>query len=226
MMKIFTLLKRLLTSFRNLSDSCDQLQPATCNQQPVCCTTNNYSVSHIKNDPASASGSFSFYNNSEMKTAAIKKQLRPSAFTIDHSPLTFIKLSAMNFFTKTFKSKIIALAFTMAGLFFVNAALGQATVTTDRLDYPPGDTVIITGSGFTPGETVTLQVLHDPTGGDDSTSAAHQPFTIIADSLGNINSYWEVPLDEDELGATLKLTADGQTSLLHAETTFTDAGNA
>ena len=61
------------------------------------------------------------------------------------------------------------------------------------------------------------------TNGDNDTSAAHQSFACIADSNGNINSYWVVPPDQDELGATLKLTADGQSSLLHAEATFTDA---
>src|SRR5439155_6369053 len=89
--------------------------------------------------------------------------------------------------------------------------------------YPPGATVTITGTGFTPGETVTLQVLHLDTNGDNDTSAAHQPWTVTADASGNISTTWLVPPDQDELGAMLKLTADGQTSLLHAETTFTDA---
>src|SRR5204863_761657 len=33
-------------------------------------------------------------------------------------------------------------------------------------------------------------------------------------------------VDEDEWGALLRITADGQSSLLHAETTFTDATNS
>ncbi|MEO6329294.1 MAG: hypothetical protein ABIO55_10190, partial [Ginsengibacter sp.] len=106
---------------------------------------------------------------------------------------------------------------------FTNFAVGQATIATDALDYPPGSTAIITGTGFTPGETVTLQVLHEPTGGDDATEAAHQPFTTIADGNGNVSSSWEVPADLDEEGAILKLTADGQTSGLHVEAIFTDA---
>jgi hypothetical protein len=105
----------------------------------------------------------------------------------------------------------------------VNAFSQSATIGTDQADYAPGSTAIITGSGFTPGETVTLQVLHDPTGGDDATSPAHQPWTVIADASGNVSSSWVVPLNEDELGATLKLTADGQSSGLHAEWIFTDA---
>src|SRR5258706_3919530 len=110
-----------------------------------------------------------------------------------------------------------------------NLANGQATISTDLLDYPPGSTAIITGSGFQPGETVTLQVLHEPTGGDDATDPSHQPWTVVADADGNVSSTWLVPSDADELGATLKLTAVGESSGLQAEEVFTDgngSGNA
>jgi hypothetical protein len=105
--------------------------------------------------------------------------------------------------------------------FFSAKAFSQATVSTDQPDYPPGSTVYITGSGFAANETVTLQVLHVG-GGDDLTSPAHQPWTVTADASGNISSTWLVPLDQDELGATLQLTATGQTSGLIAQVTFTD----
>ncbi|MGN6540529.1 MAG: hypothetical protein ACTHKY_06940, partial [Ginsengibacter sp.] len=101
-----------------------------------------------------------------------------------------------------------------------------ATIKTDQLDYPPGSTVIITGTGWQPGETVTLQVLHEGETGDNATSGAHAPFTAVADANGNVTSQWIVPLDEDELGATLLLTADGVSSGRHAECTFTDANIA
>ncbi|MGZ3991275.1 MAG: beta strand repeat-containing protein, partial [Flavisolibacter sp.] len=102
-------------------------------------------------------------------------------------------------------------------------AQGQtATIQTDKLDYPPGSTVIITGTGFQAGEQVQLQVLHLDTNGDNDTSSAHQPWMVTADASGNVSATWIVPLDQDELGATLKLTAVGQTSGLHAEWTFTD----
>src|SRR5437016_1933928 len=98
------------------------------------------------------------------------------------------------------------------------------TVTTDQADYPPGSTVYITGTGFAPGETVTCQVLHvDATVTDNDTSTAHQPWDVVADDSGNFSTTWYVPLDEDELGATLQLTATGQTSGLTAQATFTDA---
>jgi len=105
----------------------------------------------------------------------------------------------------------------------VNVFSQSATIATDQPDYAPGSTAIITGSGFTPGETVTLQVLHDPTGGDDATDPSHQPFTTVADANGNVSSSWYVPSDADELGATLKLTAVGQSSGLQAAAVFTDA---
>ena len=125
---------------------------------------------------------------------------------------------------KTFllKFRILAIVFILANLFFANTAFSQ-TVTTDLLDYPPGATAIITGSGFQANEYVTLQVVHigiDPNGIDGGN---HQPFTIQADSSGNISSVWIVPTGADSLGATFLLTADGQSSLSHAEWTFTDA---
>ncbi|MGN6341913.1 MAG: beta strand repeat-containing protein [Ginsengibacter sp.] len=97
------------------------------------------------------------------------------------------------------------------------------TIKTDQLDYPPGSTVIITGAGWQPEETVTLQVLHEGETGDNEISGAHAPFTAIADGSGNISSTWTVPYDEDELGATLLLTAVGGSSGLTAQWTFTDA---
>ncbi len=108
----------------------------------------------------------------------------------------------------------------------VNVFSQSATITTDQPDYAPGSTAIISGSGWQPGETVTLQVLHDPTGGDDLTSPAHQPWTVVADGSGNVSSQWIVPADEDELGANLKLTAVGGSSGLSAEWMFTDGVSA
>ena len=110
-------------------------------------------------------------------------------------------------------------------LFAINFAAAQTpTLTTDQPDYPPGSTVIITGSGFAAGDTVRLQVVHVGAG-DNETSGAHAPWIEVADDNGSFTTTWIVPLDEDELGATLLATADGQTSGLHAETTFTDATN-
>src|ERR1043165_7912591 len=77
-------------------------------------------------------------------------------------------------------------------------AFGQTAVSTDFSDYAPGETVNITGTGFSPGETVTLQVLHVGETGDNATSGAHAPWSVVADDNGNFTATWTVPLDEDE----------------------------
>ena len=113
---------------------------------------------------------------------------------------------------------LFAITLTSANVF----SQTTATITTDQPDYAPGSTAYITGTGWQPGETVTLQVLHDPTGGDDLTDPSHLPWTVVADVSGNVNSSWVVPPDADELGATLKLTAVGGGSGLTASVVFTD----
>ncbi|SEG48301.1 beta strand repeat-containing protein, partial [Flavobacterium urumqiense] len=130
---------------------------------------------------------------------------------------------------KTFlhKSHFLSIIFLLTNLFFASVAFGQATVSTDLLDYRPGSTAIITGSGFQAGETVILLVEHvgeEPAGTDPQ---YHQPWTVVADSIGNIQTSWYVPTVEegDALGATFLLTADSQSGA-HAQWTFTDAGNA
>ncbi len=124
---------------------------------------------------------------------------------------------------KTVLPKFMTFCFFFANLLIANVVLGQATIQTDLLDYPPGSTAYITGSGFTPGETVSLQVLHVGEGDDlTSPTGSHLPWEVVADGNGNISSTWIVPLDEDELGATLLLKADGLTSGLHAEWEFYD----
>jgi len=57
---------------------------------------------------------------------------------------------------------------------------GFAWVKTDQADYAPGTTVTITGSGWQPGETVTLSFLESPL------IDTHPTLTAIADSHGNI----------------------------------------
>ncbi|HEX6647940.1 MAG TPA: hypothetical protein VF075_00325, partial [Pyrinomonadaceae bacterium] len=92
-------------------------------------------------------------------------------------------------------------------------------VYTDRPNYFPGETALITGSGFSPGEVVTLQVRH----ADDTAEggAGHEPWSVVADSFGNFTSSWFVDPD-DSAGSTFLLTATGNSSGLVAETTFTD----
>ncbi len=99
------------------------------------------------------------------------------------------------------------------------AAVTSPTVTTlvqtDKGDYMPGETVIITGSGWTSGETVALEIVEAP--------QVHPAETLhaIADSAGTIDAGYVV--DDHDLGRTFTLTATGQTSHLTAQMTFTDA---
>ena len=118
-------------------------------------------------------------------------------------------------FLHLFKGKLTHCSLTFIALFFLGFVSAQK-VTTDKLDYPPGSTAIITGTGFQAGETITLLVEHvggEPVGTDPQ---YHQPWTIVADSLGNIGSSWYVPTvaEGDALGATLLLTADGSFACL------------
>jgi hypothetical protein len=126
-------------------------------------------------------------------------------------------------------SKLIFTRLTLAFMLFLTLgafkAQGQATIKTDLLDYPPGSTAIITGTGFQAGETVTLQVVHvgeDPSGTD---AQYHQPWTVIAGDNGNVAATWWVPDDGDALGATFNLTAVGLSSGLQAAWEFTDGIN-
>src|SRR5215813_12488538 len=95
----------------------------------------------------------------------------------------------------------------------------ETTVYTDKPNYQPGETAIITGSGFWPNEVVTLQVVH--TDGIGEGGAGHAPWTVTADDFGNFTTTWFVDPD-DSGGSTFLLTAFGASSGLNAETSFTD----
>src|SRR5437868_1316067 len=44
----------------------------------------------------------------------------------------------------------------------------SATITTDKADYPPGSTAIITGTGWKAGETVDLHVFNETTSNEET----------------------------------------------------------
>src|SRR5437870_3876850 len=90
-----------------------------------------------------------------------------------------------------------------------------ASVQTDKPDYSPGETVTFTGSGWEPGEVVTLLPHEATTLHDD------RALTATADPLGNIvnNEFKPEPHD---VGVTFYVTASGQASGLAAQTRFTD----
>src|SRR6266403_1232096 len=91
---------------------------------------------------------------------------------------------------------------------------GFATVKTDAADYPPGTTVNITGSGWQPGETVTLTLVESPL------LDIHGPYTVTADAFGNIsNSSFVTDIHDENI--RFYLTAAGSQS--QAQNTFTDS---
>src|SRR5881392_3588357 len=91
---------------------------------------------------------------------------------------------------------------------------GFATVKTDAADYPPGTTVNISGSGWQPGETVSLTLLESPL------YDTHGPYTAVADSTGNISNS-DFTTDSHDENIRFYLTAKGSVS--QAQMTFTDA---
>jgi Big-like domain-containing protein/PKD domain-containing protein len=98
------------------------------------------------------------------------------------------------------------------------AASGIATVATDKEDYQPGDTVTVTGTGWDPGETVSL-LFHEDV---DPPVHPDKTYTTVADADGHIlNHGYEI--DELDLNVRFTLTATGQTSGNTAQATFTDA---
>src|SRR5207249_7555264 len=93
----------------------------------------------------------------------------------------------------------------------------SASVTTDKIDYPPGDTVTISGKGWQPGETVAMVLHEEPT-------QKEKKLTAIADATGAFANTKYGP-DKHDLGVAYTLTATGQTSGFVAQTTFTDHAN-
>ena len=93
-----------------------------------------------------------------------------------------------------------------------------AGVVTDTTDYAPGDSVVISGTGFWPVEDVNLDVANvfNPGLGDTT-----PPWTISTDAFGAFESYWIVP--NDGVDQTFQVTAYGLTSGITATATFTDA---
>ena len=98
---------------------------------------------------------------------------------------------------------------------FISQA-NAATVTTDKPDYSPGETVIITGTGWQPGETIKLLLKEQPKTHDELI------FTSLADGNGDLLNK-EFIVQEHDLGASFTLIARGQTSGIILQTTFTDA---
>ncbi|HEY3369300.1 MAG TPA: MBG domain-containing protein [Prolixibacteraceae bacterium] len=93
------------------------------------------------------------------------------------------------------------------------------TILTDKDDYYPGETVVITGSGWIPGDQIELSITHV---GDNIPDHTHAPWTVVSDSKGNLHSEWSV--GEMELHTTLWLKAQSlSVASMYAEKVFTDS---
>ena len=93
---------------------------------------------------------------------------------------------------------------------------GFSTVKTDAADYAPGSIVTITGTGWQPGETVTLTLVESPL------VDTHPVLTAVADSSGKIVNTDFSP-DVHDVNIRFYLTAVGSGSGSQAQTTFTDS---
>src|SRR6266550_2703087 len=98
-----------------------------------------------------------------------------------------------------------ALFLSFQTLLGVSLAAAQATVQTDKADYYPGETVIVTGSGWMPGETVSLTF--------DEYPVQHESHVVFAtaDTLGDIR-HEEYLVEDHDLGTACTLNAVGETS--------------
>ncbi|HSE31015.1 MAG TPA: kelch repeat-containing protein, partial [Pyrinomonadaceae bacterium] len=91
----------------------------------------------------------------------------------------------------------------------------SAAISTDKLDYAPGETAHISGRGFQPGETLRVRIHEDP----------HTPqergMDVVADGDGNFVA--EYLVTEYDLDMKFLVGARGLSSGRTAQTTFTDS---
>lgn len=92
---------------------------------------------------------------------------------------------------------------------------GGPTVATDKADYSPGDTVIISGYGWQPNESIDLLLKETPDANPPS------EWTVIADSIGSFADR-SFLVNESHIGVSFQLIATGAASADTAQGIFTD----
>src|SRR5262245_13993538 len=97
------------------------------------------------------------------------------------------------------------------------ASASAQSLTSDEPSYIAGNTATLFGSGFSPGETVSLVVAH--TDGTLATGAGHVPWTVVANGSGAFATEWHV-CESDCVGREVMATATGATSSGTAGTLF------
>ena len=114
-------------------------------------------------------------------------------------------------------SNSISIWFTVLLTVLMSTNMWAQTVTTDKADYAPGETVQITGSGFMPGENVLFSIIHiEP----NFIFHSHEDWEATTNDIGDFTTSWFVY--DEELNTTLYLSALGLTSGYQAYTSFTD----
>jgi uncharacterized repeat protein (TIGR01451 family) len=98
--------------------------------------------------------------------------------------------------------------------------LRVADIGTDKADYYPGETVLISGRGFAPNELIKLQVVH--ANGQIEGGPGHDPFYATADAAGTVTASWFV--NADAYGFQFRVIARGESSSVSGVATFWDAG--
>ena len=90
------------------------------------------------------------------------------------------------------------------------------SLSTDKIDYQPGEMVSVTGSNWQPGETIIMVLSEEPT--------THEAITLtsVADENGNFTNTNFSP-DLHDLGVKFTLRATGQSSGKTAQVQFTDS---
>ncbi|CAN5285582.1 hypothetical protein BH23BAC1_BH23BAC1_10230 [soil metagenome] len=101
-------------------------------------------------------------------------------------------------------------------------AMGQ-TVTTDKLDYAPGEIAIISGTGWTLDAKVDVHLDEDPLSEDETLHHDHSYHNVVVNEDGT----WQIkyPIEWRHLGVAFTVIAVGQTSGFEARAYFTDDVN-
>jgi hypothetical protein len=95
-------------------------------------------------------------------------------------------------------------------------AQNSASVQVDKTRYVAGETVTITGSGFTPLESVMLQVKH--AGGTTESGMGHEAIWVYPDAAGRFQATWSINGD-DSAGTDFVVTVSGSSGA-HAQAAF------
>ncbi len=124
-------------------------------------------------------------------------------------PVWFFFLLLLSFYALQAQAQEIQDSYTTAGL-------PVPTVTSDKDDYAPGETAIITGSGWTLDEYVDIHLEEEP---------AHEHHHGYHDTKVNADGSWriEYPIEERHLGVKFTVIVDGKQSAFQGVAYFTDA---